>query len=203
MQARASAGPASAGPAGYSVVELLFALGLLLTLSAVAVPQALVVVDDYRTLGAVRYVTGRLQDARVEAITRGVDIGLRFVETGGYTMTPYLDGNGTGVLSRDIATGADPPLSTPVRLSDLFAGVDFGLADGLPPVESGSPAPAGDPIKLGASDILSFGPLGSCSPGSLYLKGPDGQQYVIRLYGATGRVRVLTFDRRTRRWRPA
>ncbi len=126
MSAWANAGSAIDRPSGFSFVELLFALGLLSTLSAIAVPQALAAIEDYRALGAVRYVMARLQDVRLDAITRGVDVGLRFVDNGGYTMTAYLDGNGTGVLSLDISAGADPRsvhpsgwrISSPASISD-------------------------------------------------------------------------------------
>jgi type II secretory pathway pseudopilin PulG len=199
--ARAKPAAAIGVAAGYSIVELIFALGLVLTAAAVAIPQTATIVDDYRALGAARYVAGRLQRARFDAIARGTAIGIQFsASEGAYTMIPFADGNGTGILSADIRSGVDPPIGPPEHLADHFSGVDFGLVSGLPPVEPGTSAPVGDPIKLGASDILSFSSLGSSSSGSLYLHGPGARQYVIRIYGSTGKVRVMKFDRSSETW---
>src|SRR6266487_3846218 len=48
--------------------------------------------------------------------------------------------NRNGVRTRDILRGTDWPLGPSERLPDQFAGVDFGVRPGLPPVDSG-PAP--------------------------------------------------------------
>ena len=69
--------------AGYSLIELLFALGLMVTLAGIAVPQILAALDDYRAYGAARYVSGRLHETRVMAVTRTVNTALRFSISGG------------------------------------------------------------------------------------------------------------------------
>jgi hypothetical protein len=38
---------------------------------------------------------------------------------------------------------------------------------------------------------MSFTPVGTSTPGSIYLRGADGTQLVVRVVGATGRARVL------------
>ena len=52
---------------GYTAIEVLFAMGLSVTLGAVPTPQLLTTVDQVRTAGAVRYLSTRLQRARLEA----------------------------------------------------------------------------------------------------------------------------------------
>jgi hypothetical protein len=47
--------------------------------------------------------------------------------------------------------------------------------------------------------MLSLGPDGTASSGSVYLHGRR-LQYAVRVLGATGRTRVLRFDRGTGRW---
>jgi type II secretory pathway pseudopilin PulG len=188
---------------GYSLIELLFALGLIVTLGAIAVPQLLTSVDDVRAAGAVRYMATKLHQVRMEAVVRSSDVALYVVQaSGGYRFATYLDGNGDGVRTSDIQSRVDTQLTPFERLPDRFSGVDFGVLPGLPPVDSGSPAPGTDPIKLGSSNILTFTALGSSSTGSLYVRGSRDSQYVIRVYGETGKTRVLRFDARQRRWTP-
>ena len=55
---------------GYSLLELVFVTGIAVTVSAVAVPQYLSALDDFRASGAARYVSARLQRARMEEIGR-------------------------------------------------------------------------------------------------------------------------------------
>jgi hypothetical protein len=187
---------------GYSVIELTFVSGLIATLSGVAVPQVARALDEYRTAGAVRYLTSRLARARMEAVIRSTEVAVSFTpdaEGGSYAV--YMDGNGDGVRTRDIQQRTDPLLMQAEHLRDNFAGVAFEVPSGLPPVESGSPTD-GDPLKLGASNLLSFSPLGTSSTGSVYIRGRGGAQYVIRAYGQTGKVRALKYDPRNRQWNP-
>ena len=188
---------------GYSLIELTFAVGLVVTLSATAVPPLLTNLDDVRTAGAVRYMSARLQATRMEAVQRSADVALRFTQTaGGYAYAVYLDGNGNGVRTRDIQRGTDRQIEAPERLPDQFTGIDFGMRPGLPPIDPASPSPGTDPIKLGSSDILTFSALGTSSSGSLYIRGQRTAQYAIRVLGETGKTRVLKFDWRAQQWKP-
>jgi type II secretory pathway pseudopilin PulG len=189
---------------GYTLIELLFAVGLSITLGAVATPQVLTTIDEVRAAAAVRYLTTKLQRARMEAVVRSADVGLQFVATGdGFTVTAYRDGNANGIRTRDIQRGVDPPIGTLDRLPGLFAGVDFGAVPGLPPVEPGGTPPGSDPIRLGSSNVLTFTPLGTASSGSLYVRGRRNSQYVVRIIGETGKTRVLKFDAVSQQWKPS
>jgi hypothetical protein len=86
-------------------------------------------------------------------------------------------------------------------LSERFPGVEFGALPGLPAVDSGTP-PGADPIRLGVSKSVTFTPLGTASPGSLYLLGPGDRQFAVRIYGETGQTRVLRFNQSTATWMP-
>ncbi len=188
--------------AGYSLIELLFALGLMVTLAGIAVPQILAALDDYRAYGAARYVSGRLHETRVMAVTRTVNTALRFSISGGsYAYAVYVDGNRNGVRTADISDGVDPEIQKSERLVDLFPGVDFGAVPGLPSVEPGSPPPGEDPVRFGSSSMAVFTALGTSTPGSLYIRGRRDAQYAVRLFGQTGKIRVLKFNPRTRMWR--
>lgn len=188
--------------AGYSLIELLFALGLMVTLAGIAVPQILAALDDYRAYGAARYVSGRLHETRMMAVTRTVNTALRFSISGGsYAYAVYVDGNRNGVRTADISDGVDPEIQKSERLVDLFPGVDFGAVPGLPSVEPGSPPPGEDPVRFGSSSMAVFTALGTSTPGSLYIRGRRDAQYAVRLFGQTGKIRVLKFNPRTRMWR--
>jgi len=189
--------------AGFSLVELLVVAGLIATTGAMAVPHLLVAMEDTHTSGAARYVSAQLQRARMEALGRSTHVALRFSQTGsGYSYAVYVDGNGNGVRSADINQGIDRQLGAQERLPDQFEGVDFGLLPGLPPVEPGGAAPGTDPIKLGSSEILSFSATGTSSSGSLYIRGRESAQYVVRVFGDTARIRILRFDAQAGRWMP-
>ena len=47
-----------------------------------------------------------------------------------------------------------------------------------------------DPIKFGASDMLSFSPLGTATPGTFYLAG-EASQAAVRVTPGTARVRMM------------
>jgi type II secretory pathway pseudopilin PulG len=187
---------------GYSLIELLFALSLTAALGAAAVPQLSSTADDDRALGAVRFLATRLQETRMDAIMRSVDIGFQFVQSDGrYVYAAYADGNGNGIRTADIAGGVEARLVPQERLSDRFPGVDFGVLPGLPGVEGDATPPGTDPIKLGTSRILTFTPSGTSSSGSLYVLGRRDRQFVLRIAGDTAKIRVLRYDVRNRQWK--
>src|SRR5438105_7133558 len=94
--------------AGYSFIELTFVAGVMATASAVTTPRLLTALDDFKTVGAVRYVASALQRARMEAVLRHVDVALRFTSAQStYVYAEYTDGNSNGIRSRDISAGID------------------------------------------------------------------------------------------------
>jgi type II secretory pathway pseudopilin PulG len=186
---------------GYTIVELLFVLGTAATLAGVAVPQALAGLDDFRAANAARYIAARLQRARMDAVMRSADVGLQVAAVpGGYVYTVYVDGNRNGVRSLDIQRGIDKRLVPPERLPEQFTGVEFGALPGLPAVDPSSTPPGTDPIRLGSANVATFSAAGTSSSGSLYICGRHAQ-YVVRIYGQTGKTRVLRFDVRSRQWK--
>jgi hypothetical protein len=144
-----------------------------------------------------------MADARMDAIARTREVAVRFVPASGtYSFTVYVDGNRNGVLTRDIQRGIDRPIRGPELLADNFRNVVFGTQPGLPAIDAGSAAPGSDPIKLGASNSVSFSALGSATPGTIYLTGPSRAQYAVRIVGVTGKIRVYRFNRGSGKWLP-
>ena len=184
---------------GLSVLEILLSMSIVLTLAAISVPVSTGVIDDMRTAMAARYVEGRMMHARATAVRRSTPTALRFEPLDNdYLVGEYFDGNGNGVRSTDIASRIDPALAPRLRVSDLFPGVRFGLQPGLPDVD-GSRSTGTDGVRVGSSRILTFGPDGTATSGTLYLTGRR-RQYAVRVLGATGRTRVLMFHPGAGRW---
>jgi Type II transport protein GspH len=191
------------GTKGFSTIETLFAAATLVTLGGVATPPLRHAADTLRAAGAARYVATRFQRTRMEAVTRSADVAVRFTPSGSsYTFGIYVDGNRNGVLKSDVLSGVDWRLGAVERLPDNFPGVDFGALPGLPPVDAGGTQPGSNPIRLGASASASFSALGSSSTGTVYIRGAGNQQLAVRIYGETGKTRVMKFDNRTRKWNP-
>ena len=185
---------------GFTILELLFAVAIAGTLAAIAVPHSLRALDDFRARAAARYVAQRLSAARFDAIKRSAAHGLRFEAAGpDYRMSMVVDGNGNGLRSADIQRGVDRTLTEPETLDRHFAGVTFGIAEGVPDVDGAPPAGA-DGVRIGASKLLALNADGTATPGTLYVRGAGRAQYAVRILGSTGRVRVLRFDAVQRRW---
>lgn len=171
------------------MIELIFVVALTGILTAMAIPQTMAGIERSRTLGAARYLAGRLALARTQAVARSANEALLFTAEGGtYSVATYRDGNGNGVRTRDISAGLDPVVEAPVRFSDLFPRVSLFVND---PADTSTPETA---------VLMSFTPIGTATSRTLYLRGRDGSQYAVRVLGATGRTRLLRYVAATRRW---
>jgi type II secretory pathway pseudopilin PulG len=187
---------------GYSLLEVLAVVTLVIIVAATAVPLAHNSLDRSRTAGAASYVASRLMLARFEAVKRSSFVAVQFVQKpDGYWFRTYLDGNGNGVLARDISRGVDPPIGTDERLDRQFSGVTFGICPGVTPVVPGDPFDTSDPVQIGPSTIMSFNPNGSSTAGTIYIRGLPGNQFAVRVLGVTARARVFHFDFSDGRWR--
>jgi prepilin-type N-terminal cleavage/methylation domain-containing protein len=184
---------------GLTVIELMLTLALMGTLAAMAVPAWSSGLDDFRARSAARHLAQQLARARVEAVTRSTFVALRFTPDGDdYQFAFFLDGNGNGVRSADIAAGVDTPIGTPDRLGWHFRGTRFGIAPGMPDADN-QPVTSPDGVRVGTSHILSMNPNGTCSAGTLYIVSM-GAQYALRVLGVTGRTRLLKYDPAGRQW---
>jgi len=168
-------------------------MALLGILCAMAIPQFLTGVERSRAVAAARYLTHQCGAARIQAITRSTVVAIRFREhRGDYQLQMFADGNGNGIRTVEIASGVDRPLSAPESLGAHFPGVRIGLRSEL--------AKGGDAVRVGASGLLSFTPLGTATPGSVFVLGKDGTQFAVRVLGATARTRLERWDVRLKRW---
>ena len=81
----------------------------------------------------------------------------------------------------------------------------FGFPSGPAPRDPGDPTHRldrlEDPIRFNDSDIASYGPLGTSTPGSLYVTDGRGELFVVRVLGMTGKVRMMRWDARSDAWK--
>ena len=122
---------------GFSLLEVLVAIAVMAIVAGAAIPFAHGSVDRSRTAAAANYMAGRIAMARFEAVKRSAFVAIRFVENGdGYWLRAYVDGNANGVLSQDIASSIDRPITSEERLDYHFPGVTFGIQPNVAPHRS-------------------------------------------------------------------
>jgi type II secretory pathway pseudopilin PulG len=184
------------------LLEVLATIAIVAIVAGAGIPLALTGIDRSRTAAASRYVAGLMVKARFEAVRRSAFVAIRFTDDAdGHSMRAYADGNGNGVLQRDIADGTDVPVTGVLRVGHHFSGVEFGIASGIPDIDSPQLLDASDPIRIGSSTLLSFNPNGASTSGTLFIRGGRASQFAVRILGTTGRTRVFEFDTASRTWR--
>jgi hypothetical protein len=188
---------------GTALLDILFASVLCVTMTAIAVPVIGGSLDRERTIIGAQYLAGQLQRARLESLkqARSVAVRLEIVDERA-RLQLFADGNGNGVSQRDIDRAIDPPLTPPEYLDDRSRDVSLRINQRLVDVSgAGQLDPGDDPLRIGSTALLSFSPLGGATGGTLYVAAQRGPQMAIRVFGGTGRVRVLMFDAQARQWR--
>lgn len=187
---------------GVAMVDVLVAGALLVSVLGITVPALMAARERDVVRIAARHLASRMHFLRMEALKRNTSVALRFdpVELG--LVTVHADGDGDGLRQADVDNGIDPVIGPEMRLVDLIAGVTTEIARDVPgPDGSGVMAAGSDPIRIGSSNFLTFGPTGGATSGTIYLAGRAGPQVCVRVFGATGRIRVLWFDESSGTWR--
>jgi type II secretory pathway pseudopilin PulG len=173
---------------------------LVMTLAGAAAPSLTGHRDAVNAIAAARHIGALAYRARAQSLSRGSYTALVFqVLATGIRFGQFVDGNRNGVRAADITNGVDRQVTPWACLGDDFPRAAIGIAPGVTDPESGALL-TGSPLKLGGSGILSFGPDGTASSGTVYVRGPATQQFAVRILGATGRSRVLRFDFRSKTW---
>jgi type II secretory pathway pseudopilin PulG len=191
---------------GFQLAELIVSLAVLVLILLLGAPSLLQATGDMRLRLAAYELVGVLRLARASAVRLDANVAVKFrtATDGTVTFTLYRDGDGDGVLTKDIDAGVDRPLGAPRRLANLGRGVGFGFPPAPPPPDPSSPShplSLSDPIRFNQSDLASFSPLGSSTPGSLYLTDGVGRLVVVRVANLVGKVRILTWVPQRRIWR--
>ena len=177
--------------AGFSLHELMVVCGILGVLAGVGIPNFKAYSVRAHLYGATRVFQGEFRKARSMAVRGSVYTAIRFERLDEEPQfSVYADGNRNGVRSVDIQRGVDRRIAGPFPLHGGSPDVRVGILPGLPaPPPDKGPLKGDDPIRFGQSDILSFSPLGTATPGTFYLAGEEIQGAVRVTAGA--RVRLL------------
>ena len=190
---------------GFNLVELIVVLFIIVLVAAIGVPPILDLSSNLRLYVAAQELSGTLRLARSEAARRGFNVAIKFRPgKGGATYTMYRDGDGDGVLTKDIDKGVDPALSQPRPLQYLGNRMRFGFPPGRKVRDPGSPRSwmsLQDPIRFNNSDLASFGPLGTSTPGSVYLTDGKRLLMAVRVFNRTGKVKIIAYDFEEEVWR--
>ncbi|MEY4093822.1 MAG: hypothetical protein RLZZ53_1021 [Acidobacteriota bacterium] len=189
---------------GAALIDVVASVAFCLIMGAIVVPVIGGTLERERTVVGTRYLAGHLQRARLDAIRRARSVAVRFDVVGERTrFQSFADGNGNGVLQRDIDRGIDIALTRSEWLDDQVRDISLRINQPVTDV-SGQMVlePGSDPLRIGNSVFVTFTPFSSATNGTLYLAAQRGPQMAIRIFGATGRVRVLMFEAQARQWRP-
>lgn len=189
-------------PQGYSLVEMVIAVAIIGLVTAVSLPSF----ASLQRRSALRAASAELRSifhlVRSRAIARNANSGLKFFQVAGvWVFGVYDDGDGDGVRNDDIARGIDRLAMAPrVVLPESTA-----IAIGLPGYSLRDPGgdritASSSPVRFNRSSLCSFSPLGEATPGTIYLTDRAGELHAVRVYGATAKMRVLRYDRESRRW---
>ena len=190
---RGAGGRGSNESAGFSTTELLITLTLVVLVTAMAVPATGRVLETNRGRQAAAFVAGRLRSAQLGAAQSTKAVAVVFdASARGWTFRVCEDGNRNGLRRSELPPGPDRCVAGPFDVESMFPGVRIAVDSALRGPE-GEPASA-DPVRFGRGNLASFSPAGSGTAGSVFLRVPGGQHFMVRVGGVTGRVRVFRHD---------
>jgi hypothetical protein len=190
---------------GHSLPDVLAVLAVVGLAASAAVPAVGEAVANARTGAGARQMALAFQAARWTAVATGVSHGLFFEHDAvGWRWTLVRDGNGNGLRVAEVRSGRDEVVEGPRRLEQRVNGAALGFPPGrrfprIPPAH-GLLEDDGDPVRFGGGDLVSFGPLGTSTSGTLYVTDRRRTLFAVVLYGTTVRVRVWRWDTRRERW---
>lgn len=188
---------------GFTLVELLVVLLLLAIAALLAVPTLAEVMAQSTLRAASQDVGVLFSRARQRAATHRVDVGIRWLSTGGdLSAAVYEDGNENGIVSVEIGSGVDRLVEGPIAMRGRWPGVSFSFLPGfaLPGPDGRPVGDLTDPVRFGRSNICTFSPTGKASPGTVYLSNGKNRMAAVRVTPGNGRIQVFEWSAPTGKW---
>ena len=198
---------AAPGRRAFTLLDILGVLAIAGLLLALSVPPLRKMHDGLELQLAAEEVAGAMRQARQYAVIHNVHVGIKFhhdQETGFVYMQLYRDGDGDGVRTKDIEEGDDLPVAAAQPLTHVGQRVHFGFPKGPMPRNIGGRGRIqrrDDPIRFNRSDIASFGPMQTATPGTLYLTDGTLRVAAVRISSRNARLRIYYWNRGTGVWR--
>jgi|SRR5436190_5899433 len=187
---------------GLTLLEILAVLAII---GIVAIASAPAFASYRRTTSMraeVAELRGILRAVRSRAIMRGTHAGAKFVRAGDvWTYALYDDGNSNGIRTAEINSGVDRRYAGPLMLVPHYNIAGIALLSSPIRDPDGDPLlPSASAVQFGSGTICSFSPTGTGTSGTIYITDGAGKLCALRVYGASGRVRVLRYDSVAQRW---
>jgi prepilin-type N-terminal cleavage/methylation domain-containing protein len=194
---------------GFSLLEALVALGIMLIVTAFAMVQSFGSVESYRVNSAMDIIVSQLRVARQLAVSQRRNVSVSFTTATSPQKITYqiVADYGTGLANAD--SYAPPAVTVPIPPQ-----VNFTQVSGVPdtPMAFGSCSGAG--ICIGGvanpTTAMYFTPLGQFTDstkvntlnGTIFLALPSqiNTARAITILGSTGRVRQYTYIGATGGW---
>lgn len=191
--------------AGFTLMEVTLSVALVGIVTSVLLPVAARVRSTAMTAAGARQMAVTLHALRWKSVALGQSHGLLFDrDNDGWVWYAVADGNGNGLRTSEVLDGSDPTLSGPHRLEDKVSGVTLGFPVSRPiprvPPRQGPIQDLDDPIQIGNTNLLAFGPLGTASSGTLYVTDRNRRLYAVVLFGKTARITVWRYDTQSGQW---
>jgi prepilin-type N-terminal cleavage/methylation domain-containing protein len=188
---------------GNTILELLVAVAILGMVVGIALPDGARAIRHAAVRQAAESIRELLNISRVRAQLLTRSEGVKFTQRDGiWYYTIYVDGDGDGIHSDDIAAGTDHLVEGPTALNRRgeMATVGFPV-QGLEDPDTGYPFAPGDlPVQFNSTSLCSFSPEGNSTPGTIYLSaGSDAA--AVRCSNA-GYINVQFYDGASRSWQP-
>ncbi len=191
---------------GFSVVELMVTLTILGLVLSAGVASFLRASGALRLRLAASEIASSLRLAQSWAVRHSSRVAIKYHVAGDGSVRYgfYRDGDGDGVRNLDIQSGTDPAVRPLSELAHLGTNIRFGFPPHIEPRDPGDRSRKltrlDDPIRFNRSDLASFDPLGTATPGTVYLTdGRDGLA-AIRVNHQSARVRIMIYDAEEEIW---
>lgn len=139
----------------------------------------------------------KMKSIRYEAITKHKSVGIVFykVDKGWYYIV-VRDGNGNGILTKDISDGIDVITEGPNTCKQAgFAEVGV-LNEYIPEIPPGEDyIDKEHPVQFGKSGIFACSSVGTCTSGTIYfMSSAVERMQAVRVYAPTSRISLWEYS---------